>query len=88
MPRSHFPVRGGAYVHGRPSAGGSADGVECERCREMAAEIERLRNELARPRHGAEGAAPSRPAPAMLWAAIAICAVGLLFALAAVLRHG
>jgi hypothetical protein len=89
MPRLNTPIRGGAHPqgrHGQPLRDG--DG-ECTGCREKAQEIESLRKEISR--SGADGAAAGGRllgASAMMWMALCVCGAGLLFALAAILRHG
>lgn len=108
MPKSHFPPRGGphppAWASGahRPTERGS--GVEPNpprlpeqgfpHQRALEAEVQRLRQELARAQ-SAQGENLS-PAPAargtatngMIWVALALCGLGLVFALLAILHHG
>ncbi len=91
MPQSYFPVRGGAHPQTRIAAGATSntDG-DCEGCRQKAVEIERLRTALLRMDRDTSVAGPHHIATTaiMMWAGLGICAIGLLFALAAVLRHG
>lgn len=90
MPKSHFPARGGA--HPQPRYGGHAEASgECERCKEKSTELDRMRQELSRLRKGgADGAggAPSIGGPGIMWFALGVVAIGLLFAIAVVMRHG
>ncbi|HLJ54341.1 MAG TPA: hypothetical protein VKT77_04825 [Chthonomonadaceae bacterium] len=85
MPTPHYPVRAGAH---RPQAAPTADSqpsAACPACAEKSTEIERLRNELA---HARSGATSSPGRLIGMWAALAICAACIVFALAAMLRHG
>jgi hypothetical protein len=91
MPRPHYPLRGGAQIQPRYGSSGSSDASgDCEQCKAKSTELDRMRQELARLRQDAAvGARPPLVAGAgMVWAALAICGGGLLFALIAILRHG
>jgi len=90
MPRPHFPVQGGAHAQPRHGVAMSSDSTgSCDKCREKAAEIDRLRQQLAHARNGdSAGVRPRLAAAGMVWMALGICGIGLLFALAAVMRHG
>jgi len=91
MPRSHFPVRGGTHSQPRYGSGASPEANgDCEQCKAKSTELERMRQEIARLRHGTgTGGRSSLIAGAgMVWFALAICGGGLLFAVAAILRHG
>ncbi|HZO87646.1 MAG TPA: hypothetical protein VFB38_04845 [Chthonomonadaceae bacterium] len=110
MPRPHFPARGGpfspAWAHDpqtdapRSASRNGSPHSEAEEPKSasyqaLEAEIQRLRQELARVQSRSRltgegtGAAPRGPtAPAMLWVALAVSGAGLLFALLAILYHG
>ena len=88
MPRPHFPVRGGAHAQPRYAGVGSTDvAAVCEGCKEKNAELERVRQELSHAR-SKDGAARRFAGPGMMWMALGVCGIGLLFALAAILHHG
>lgn len=90
MPRSHYPIKGGAQVQFRSGGAGRAadDTGGCAQCRNSAAEIERLQQQVSRLKSNTEGGGGARmPGHAMMWAALGICGIGLLFAIAAILRH-
>ncbi|HZP80973.1 MAG TPA: hypothetical protein VFB21_04990 [Chthonomonadaceae bacterium] len=108
MPKSHFPLRGGPHPPVWASGAGRLSernaGAEPSAARilgqelldrhALEAEVQRLRQELARVRK-AQADRPS-PGPAargaatsgMIWVALALCGLGLAFALLAVLNHG
>jgi hypothetical protein len=60
----------------------------CPGCREKSAEIERLRNEVASAQSHRETGIRRMAASPMIWAALGICGVGLLFAILAIAHHG
>ncbi len=91
MPRSHFPVRGGAQSQPRYGAGNPSDATGgCAKCKEKSAEIDRLRQDLTRVRQGAPGGggSPMIAGSSTMWIALCICGAGLLFALLALLHRG
>ena len=91
MPRPHYPVSAGALAHRRYSVGANVDALnECPGCQAKNAEINRLGQELAKVQRDAafpRGAGISAGS-GMMWAALGICGVAIVFALAAILRHG
>ena len=91
MPRPHFPVQGGSRPMPRNGAGAApGSSIDCTACTEKSAEIERLRGELLKARRGQSRAAdgPRMGGSAMMWVALSVCGFGLIFALAAMFRHG
>ena len=88
MPRPHYPASGGArmpYVNHRAAPGPGAG--DCAGCRELTAEVARLRGELSRNQKSGGPGFLGTSLP-MVWAALGVCGVGLLFALLALVRHG
>ena len=88
MPRPNLPVRGGTQAPQR--AGASSDsGNGCDRCRELAAELEKMKEAATKAnRSGSAAGLPFRGSPAlMVWAALGVCGMGLLFALLALTHH-
>lgn len=101
MPKPHFPSHGGPHIPAwsnqpthSPSVGNSkkAESVvsESRRQRELQAEVERLRQELevARQPWRLFSSHPGAGNHTMVWTALALCGVGMLFALFAILNHG
>jgi hypothetical protein len=89
MPRPHFPARGGARLPQYGNSASSSDRQEtCQGCKEKAAEIARLRNDINASKSVREEGRRRMIASPMLWAALGICGVGLLFAIFAIVRHG
>ncbi len=90
MPNPHYAVQAGTRIpqqRGPAETGAPVDTAgDCSGCRQKSKELDRLRAQLAQTQSGG-GAAP-RIGPAMVWAALAICGACLVFALAAIMRHG
>jgi len=90
MPKPHYAVQGGTRItqqSGSAAPPGPADSAgDCPGCKQKSTEIQRLRSELAQAGKG--GRAPGKIGSAMVWAALGICGGCLIFALAAILRHG
>ena len=86
MPRPNIRIKGGP--HPATSPGGASDPVNgCNRCRELAAELEQLKLEAQNPGRGGTGL-PFRGSSALVvWAALGFCGAGILFALFALIRH-
>lgn len=60
----------------------------CQGCQEKAAEIERLRTDIAAARSHCDEGRQHMAASPMVWAALSICGIGLLFAIFAIVHHG
>jgi len=87
MPRPHFPPRGGSRIPQQAVRG--ADGLDiCPGCKDKTAEIERLRADIAAAMSVREEGRRRMAASPMVWAALGICGVGLLFAIFAIVHHG
>lgn len=88
MARPHYNIQAGTRIHprqGAPDGAGAAGG--CPACKEKSAEVERLRRELAAAQSGSARGL-GKPGATIMWAALAICAACIVFALAAFVRHG
>lgn len=88
MPRPNIPVRGGPHA---PQTSGKASdsGSGCSRCRELSAELEKVKQQAAKGGRGGSAAGfPLRGSPSlMVWTVLGACGMGLLFALLALIRH-
>src|SRR5689334_20750634 len=99
MPRPNYAIQAGTRIPPRQEAKTSADtSTQCAGCKQKSAEIDRLRRQLskgqgdsggadARPDGGA-GTRPNKIGNVMMWAALGFCAACLMFAMAAIVRHG